>query len=135
MPHGSGRGAELRPRSTRRRLPGHKAGSRQRRATPRWAPRKRLGRGIAPLSGARPDWLREEAGPDAATSRPGAYAIYRGGGGSRGDGGPLRGGLLAGARVTERRLRDVRAPEPAALSQPGRTCAGGRRGAAAAPPG
>jgi hypothetical protein len=33
----------------------------------------------------------------------------------------------------ERRLRDVWAPEPAALSQPGRTCAGGRRGAAAAP--
>lgn len=28
-----------------------------------------------------------------------------------------------------RRLRDARAPEPAALSQPGRTCAGGRRGA------
>lgn len=28
-----------------------------------------------------------------------------------------------------RRLRDARAPEPPALSQPGRTCAGGRRGA------
>lgn len=27
-----------------------------------------------------------------------------------------------------RRLRDARAPKPAALSQPGRTCAGGRRG-------
>lgn len=64
-------------------------------------------------------------------------AYLKPGGGGRATAAECERGARAGSERLRaaRRLRGVGAPEPAALSQPGRTCAGERRGAAAAPRG
>ena len=134
---GSGRGEEPRPRRPRNTARGRQRllphGAARRRRTPRERlriPRERLRRDIAPLSGSRPGLAaRGRWGGERRRHGP-AHSLYS----EAATAAECKWGTLVGAggRRAARRLRGVRAPEPAALRQPGRTCAGGRRGAAAA---